>query len=53
MRIEITIDKAKKLPNGAEPALEAEFLRRKIKNMMTANYLFVARVLMDSVFSVA
>lgn len=28
MRIEITIDKAKKLPTGAEPALEAEFLRR-------------------------
>lgn len=28
MRIEVTIDKAKKLPNGAEPALEAEFLRR-------------------------
>lgn len=28
MKIEVTIDKTKKLPNGAEPALEAEFLRR-------------------------
>ncbi|MDM4271048.1 DinI-like family protein [Klebsiella oxytoca] len=28
MRIEITIDKTKKLPNGAELALETEFLRR-------------------------
>lgn len=28
MRIEVTIDKPKKLPTGAEPALEAEFLRR-------------------------
>lgn len=28
MKIEVTIDKTKKLPNGAEPALEAEFMRR-------------------------
>ena len=28
MKIEVTIDKTNKLPNGAEPALEAEFLRR-------------------------
>ena len=28
MKIEVTIDKAKKLPNGAEPALGAEFRPR-------------------------
>lgn len=28
MKIEVTIDKTKKMPNDAEPALEAEFLRR-------------------------
>lgn len=28
MRIEITIDRKKALPDGAEPALEAELLRR-------------------------
>lgn len=28
MKVEITIDRKKKLPDGAEPALEAELLRR-------------------------
>ncbi len=28
MRVEVTIDKKKKLPDGAVPALEAELLRR-------------------------
>ncbi|HHT0027484.1 TPA: DinI family protein [Klebsiella michiganensis] len=28
MKIEVTIDKIKKMHNGAEPASEAEFLRR-------------------------
>lgn len=28
MRTEVAIDKTKKIPDGAEPALEAEFLRR-------------------------
>ena len=28
MNVEITIDRKKKLPDGAEPALEAELLRR-------------------------
>lgn len=28
MKVEITIDRKKKLPDGAEPTLEAELLRR-------------------------
>ncbi|PXW42052.1 DinI-like family protein [Klebsiella oxytoca] len=32
MKIEVTIDKTKKLPNGAEPALEKELLRRLNQN---------------------
>ncbi|MEZ2586129.1 DinI family protein [Kluyvera intermedia] len=32
MRVEVTIDKKKKLPDGAVPALEAELLRRLSQN---------------------
>ncbi len=32
MRIEVTIDKTKKLPEGAIPALEVELLRRLHQN---------------------
>ncbi|MCY3507539.1 DinI family protein [Klebsiella michiganensis] len=32
MKIEVTIDKAKKLPEGAIPALEVELLRRLNQN---------------------
>ena len=32
MRVEVTIDKKKKLPDGAVPALETELLRRLSQN---------------------
>lgn len=46
MKVELTIDRTKKLPDGAVPALEAELLRRLSQNYEGVNLQFAAQGVM-------